>query len=88
MQGAVGRPAFRLRHARERDTGGHELADAAVKMHADAVGLREGNKATDIDIADVARLPIENGSSVLCRGYLVPLRQGKQPPRIGHDFAR
>lgn len=86
MECAVGWHALWLRYAGQWNTGWHELTNAALQMHTNAVGLRKGNKAIDIDIADIAGLPIENGTPVFCRRSPVPIWQRKRAPRIGHEF--
>ena len=78
MERAVGWHPLRLRHAHERNAGWHELADATFQKHANAIGLRQRNKVFDIDIADIAGLPIEDGA-VLCRRRFAPIDKGNEP---------
>ena len=86
VERAVGRNALRLRHSHERNAGRHKLTDAALQMHANLVGFRKDNKAIDIDIADIAGLPIEDGRPVLCRRHFAAIRKLERTPWIGHEL--
>jgi len=62
------------------------VTDAALQMYANLVGFREGDKAIEIDIADIAGLSIEDGAPTLRRRRLAAIRQLERASRIGHEL--
>ncbi len=82
---AVGWQPLWPRHAHERNAGWDELADATLQIYASPVVLSQRNQVFDIDIADIAGLPIED-DAVFWRRHLAPIRQGKRATRIRHEF--
>src|SRR6516164_658796 len=86
MHRTIRRHALRLAYPHERNAGRHELAHAALHMHADAVSRRKSDEDVDIDITDIAGPAVKDGSPALCCRRRVWFGHGERTPWIGHEF--